>query len=175
MKNKKLLVAYFQTQQKAEDAIVKLKKNGYDIKKLSLIGTECYTEQSVLGYFNVYDKMEKWTTIGLFVVALSGMILGSLFFFNIGMSIPNYKMPIIYACTAILIVAIIPLLVLGFTRNKTITYKTEIKARKFMLCADETVSQIDKMRTLLHIHVPKENSITERENQVLLENQTYEL
>jgi hypothetical protein len=27
-------------------------------------------EQSVLGYFNIYDKMEKWSTTGLFAIGL---------------------------------------------------------------------------------------------------------
>ena len=70
MENQKLLVANYKTQQQAEDAIKKLKKSGYNITKLSIIGTDCYMEQSVLGYFNIYDKMEKWSTTGLFAIGL---------------------------------------------------------------------------------------------------------
>jgi hypothetical protein len=57
MKNKKLLIAHYKTQQETEEAIKKLKKNGYDITNLSVIGMDCYTEQNVLGYHNI--EMEK--------------------------------------------------------------------------------------------------------------------
>lgn len=170
MKNHKLFVAHFQTQQQAEDAIIKLKRRGYDITKLSLIGTDCYTEQNVLGYYSIYDQMEKWSSIGLFAVGLTSMIFGSLFFFDLGVGMPNIKMPIIYACIAILIGAVIPLIAIAFSKNKNIEYKTEIRAHKFMLCAELPADKIEKIQAILHIQLPKENSLSEKENQVLLEN-----
>ncbi|MCV2484306.1 hypothetical protein OD917_05195 [Flavobacterium sp. SH_e] len=170
MKNHKLFVAHFETQQQAEDAIIKLKKRGYDITKLSLIGTDCYTEQNVMGYYSIYDQMEKWSSIGLFAVGLTSIIFGTLFFFNLGASLPYVKMPIIYACIAVLISAAIPLIAISFSKEKTIEYKTEIRAHKFMLCAEEPAAEIEKMQAVLHVHIPKENSLSEKENQVLLEN-----
>jgi len=170
MENQKLFVANYQTQQQVEDAIKKLKKSGYDITKLSVIGTECHTEQSVLGYFNIYDKMEKWSTLVFFAVGLCGLLFGLLFIFNFAASFPYFKIPIIYACIAILLGATLPLIGMGFSKDKTIKYKTEVKARKFALFAQETNTTIEMIRTILQIHVPKENSITEKENQMILEN-----
>jgi len=171
MENQKLFVANYKTQQQAENAIKKLKKSGYDITKLTIIGTDCYTEQSVLGYFNIYDKMEKWSTLGLFAIGLCGLLFGLLFVFNFTTSLPYFKIPIIYACLAILLGATLPLIGMGFSKDKTIKYKAEVKARKFMLFAQETNTQIENIRTLLQIHIPKENSTAERESQMLLESQ----
>lgn len=170
MENQKLFVANYQTQQQVEDAIKKLKKSGYDITKLSVIGTECHTEQSVLGYFNIYDKMEKWSTLVFFAVGLCGLLFGLLFIFNFAASFPYFKIPIIYACIAILLGATLPLIDMGFSKDKTIKYKTEVKARKFALFAQETNATIEMIRTILQIHIPKENSIAEKENQIILEN-----
>ena len=170
MENQKLFVANYQTQQQVEDAIKKLKKSGYDITKLSVIGTECHTEQSVLGNFNIYDKMEKWSTLVFFSVGLCGLLFGLLFIFNFAASFPYFKIPIIYACIAILLGATLPLIGMGFSKDKTIKYKTEVKARKFALFAQETNATIEMIRTILQIHVPKENSIAEKENQMILEN-----
>ena len=170
MENQKLFVANYQTQQQVEDAIKKLKKSGYDITKLSVIGTECHTEQSVLGYFNIYDKMEKWSTLVFFSVGLCGLLFGLLFIFNFAASFPYFKIPIIYACIAILLGATLPLIGMGFSKDKTIKYKTEVKARKFALFAQETNAKIEMIRTILQIHIPKENSIAEKENQMILEN-----
>lgn len=175
MENQKLLIANYTTLQQAEDDIKKLKKNGYDITKLSLIGKDCYTEQSVLGYFNIYDKMEKWSTIGLFAIGLCGLLFGLLFIFNLVASLPNIKIPIIYACVAILLAASLPLIGMGFSKEKNIKYKTEIKAKKIMLFAQETNAKVEDLRNLLQIHIPKENSIAERESRMLFESQTYEL
>ncbi|PIF71344.1 hypothetical protein [Flavobacterium sp. 2] len=46
MENQQLFVANYKTQQQAEDAIKKLKKSGYDITKLSIIGTEVLSHLS---------------------------------------------------------------------------------------------------------------------------------
>jgi hypothetical protein len=175
MENQKLFVANYKTQQEAEDAIKKLKKSGYDIRKLSIMGTDCYTEQSILGYFNIYDKMEKWSTVGLFAIGLCGLLFGLFFIFNLTASLPYFKIPIIYACVAILLGATLPLIGMGFSKEKSIKYKTEVKARKFMLFAQETNAKIESIRALLQIHIPKENSLAEKESQMLLESQTYEL
>jgi hypothetical protein len=174
MKNQKLFIAHYQTQHHAEDAIKTLKKNGYDITKLSIIGMDCYTEQNVLGYHNIYDRMEKWSVTGLFAICLSGLIFGTLLFFNLIVRLPYLRIPIIAACVIILILSIIPLMTLAISKNTSIKYHTQIKARKFMLCANETAAEIDKMRVLLQIHIPKENSPGEKENQILLENETLE-
>jgi hypothetical protein len=173
MKDKKLLIAHYKTQQETEQAIKKLRQNGYDITKLCVIGTDCYTEQNVLGYHNLYDKMEKWSILGLFAIAFAGLLFGSFFYFNIGMSIPYFRISIIYVCGAILLAAAIPLVSLALSREPTIKYRTQIKALKFMLFTNESAAQIEKMRSILKIHVPKENSTAEKENQLLLENDRF--
>lgn len=175
MENQKLFVANYKTLQQAEDAIIKLKKSGYDITKLSVMGTDCYTEQSVLGYFNIYDKMEKWSTLGLLAIGLCGLLFGLFFLFNFNVSLPYFKIPIIYACAAILLVASLPLIVMGFSKQKSIMYKTEVKARKFMLVAQESNAKIEVIQNILQIHVPKENSPAEQQNRMLLESESFEL
>lgn len=172
MENQKLFVANYKTQQQVEDALKKLKKSGYDITKLSVIGKDCHIEQRVLRYFNIYDQMEKWSTVGLFAIGLCGLLFGLLFIFDFVASIPYLKIPIIYACVAILLGAALPLIGMGFSKEKTIKYKTEVKAKKFVLFAEENHTEIERIRNILEIHIPKENSITEKENQFLLENQT---
>lgn len=171
MENQKLLVANYKTQQQAEDAIKKLKKSGYNITKLSIIGTDCYTEQSVLGYFNIYDKMEKWSTTGLFAIGLCGLLFGLIFIFNFTASLPYFRIPIIYACVAILLGAMLPLIGMGFSKAKSIKYKTEVKARKFVLFAQETNAEIEVIQSILQIHVAKENSKAEKESQPLFGNE----
>lgn len=175
MENQQLFVANYKTLQQAEDAVKKLKKSGYEITKLSIIGKDCYTEQNFLGYFNIYDKMEKWSTTGLFAIGLSGLLFGLLFIFNFTASLPYFRIPIIYACAAILLGATLPLIGMGFSKEKNIKYKTEVKARKYVLFAQETNANIEMIRNILEIHVPKENSIADKESRTLFESQSFEL
>lgn len=157
MKNQPLFVAHYKTKQLAEDAVKKLKKNGYDISKLSIIGSGCYTEQRILGYFNISEKMEKWGAPGLFILGWCGLLFGLLFILNFTASIPDFKVPIIYACVAVLLGATLPLIGMGFSKNETIKYKTEIKARKYILFAQETNAKIEIIRTLLQTNIGKKH------------------
>lgn len=175
MENQKLLVANFKTLLQAEDAVKKLKKNGYDITRLSIIGKDCYTEQSVLGYFNIYNRMEKWSTLGIFAVGLCLLLFGLLFIFNFTAGLPSFRIPILYAGVAVLLGATLPLISMGFSKHKNIRYKTEIKARKYLLTSQETNSKIEEMRIILEIQIPKENSPAAKENHILLKNQSFEL
>lgn len=168
MKSQKLFVAQFLNQQLVENAIRELKKMGYDIKKMSIIGTDCYTDQKVLGYSNVYDRIGKWGTLGLLAIGLTGFLFGFFFLFNLGASMPYLKMPILYAGAVTLIGTMIALITVGLSKDSTIKYKTRIKSRKFILFADESAAQVNRMRTLLHDSFAKENLITERVNQNLL-------
>ncbi|WP_157495068.1 DUF1269 domain-containing protein [Flavobacterium sp. KJJ] len=170
MENQKLFVANYKTMDQAEDAVKKLKKSGYDITNLTIVGTDCYIEQSIIGYFNIYDKMEKWSTVGLFAIGLCGLIFGFSFIFNFAVNLPYFKIPIIYACIAVLLGAMLPLIGMALSKEKNIKYKTEVKARKFMLFAQDNVAKIEVIRNILQIHIPKENSIAEKENQMILEN-----
>lgn len=175
MKNQQLFVANYKTQEQAQDAIQKLKKEGYNITKLSIIGSDCYTEQTALGYFSIYNRMGKWSALGFFAIGSCALLFGLLFIFNFTASLPYFKIPIMYACVALLLGITLPLISIGISRDKTIKYKTEIKARKYVLVAQETNAKIQTIQSILDAHVPKENSTQEKENQPLLENKIFHL
>lgn len=75
----------------------------------------------------------------------------------------------------ILLGATLPLIGMGFSKEKNIKYKTEVKARKYVLFAQETNANIEVIRNILEIHIPKENSIADKESRMLLESQSFEL
>lgn len=176
MRNKKLFIAHYHSKQQTDDAVKKLKNNGYDIRKLSVIGNDCYTEEHVLGYHTFYDKIEKWISLGLLlVIAVSGAMFASVYFFNLGISHPYFKIPIELTAAAVILGLLFPLMGLAFSKNTSIKYKIEIKSQNYRLYTRETNSQIEKMRTLLEVHIPKENSIDEKENQITFDNECYEL
>jgi hypothetical protein len=171
MENQQQFIADYNTLQQVDDAVKKLKKSGYDIRELEIIGQDCYIKQSVNGNFNIYDKMEKWGTTGLFTIGLCGLLFGLLFIFNFTASLPYFKTPIIFACIAVLLGATLPLIGMGFSKGEPIKYKTEIKAHKYVLFAQQKNANIEIIRSILNPHAPVENSIKEREGQALLKNE----
>ncbi len=62
MSNTNSVVAVFESHDQAEDAIRELQKDGFDMKKLSIVGKDYHTEEHVVGYYTTCDRMTYWGT-----------------------------------------------------------------------------------------------------------------
>ena len=58
------VVAIYDTHSQAEEAIKSLQKSGFDMKKLSIVGKDYHSEETVTGYYNTGDRMKYWGKIG---------------------------------------------------------------------------------------------------------------
>ncbi len=72
MSDKNSVVAIFESHKQAEDAIRELQKDGFDMKKLSIVGKDYHTEEHVVGYYNTSDRMKYWGKLGAFWSAYGG-------------------------------------------------------------------------------------------------------
>lgn len=59
-------VGLFCDHRDAEEAVMELQKAGFDMKKLSVVGKDYQTEESVIGYYNTGERMATWGKFGLF-------------------------------------------------------------------------------------------------------------
>ena len=66
MCNTNSVVAVFESHERAENAIRELQKDGFDMKKLSLVGKDYHTEEHVVGYYTTGDRMLYWGKLGAF-------------------------------------------------------------------------------------------------------------
>ena len=57
-----LVVAVYTDHQKAEAAVRELQRDGFDMKKLSIVGKDYHTEEHVVGYYNAGGS---WELFGL--------------------------------------------------------------------------------------------------------------
>jgi hypothetical protein len=73
------IVAIFTDHQRAEAAIKKLAQNGFEMKKLSVIGKGYHSEEKVVGFYNVGDRVRFWGLRGAFWGGLWGLFFGGLF------------------------------------------------------------------------------------------------
>lgn len=170
MKNTNTLVAFYSTHLKAETAIKKLEKSGFDMTQLSIIGSDYHSEETVTGYYNIGDRMKKWGSFGAFWGGFWGLLFGSAFFFIPGLGPLLVAGPLVSAIigalegaallggTSVIAAALVSL---GISNHEVLKYETEIKAGKFMLLVHGSKTNTENARKILGIHIPKENGIKE--------------
>src|ERR1044071_6533414 len=56
-------------------------RSGFDMQKLYIVGKDYHTEEHVVGYYNVGDRMKVWGKLGAFWGGFWGLLFGSAFFF----------------------------------------------------------------------------------------------
>ena len=80
MSEKNCVVAIFKAHSQAEEAVRELQKDGFDMKKLSIVGKDVHTDEHVVGYYTTGDRMMYWGKLGAFWGGFWGLLFGSAFF-----------------------------------------------------------------------------------------------
>src|SRR5579863_7026441 len=75
------VVAVFESHDQADEAIRELQQDGFDMKKLSIVGKDYHTEEHVVGYYTTGDRMKYWGASGAFWGGLWSLLFGAAFFF----------------------------------------------------------------------------------------------
>jgi uncharacterized membrane protein len=151
-------VAIYPNHEEAESVIKELQKSGFDMKKLSIVGRDYQTEERVVGYYNMGDRMMSWGKTGAFWGGLWGLLFGGAFFIIPGIGPVLMAGPLVAAIVAALEGAALvggfsaigaALVSLGVPENSALAYETEIEAGKFVLIVHGTVEEIARARAVL--------------------------
>jgi hypothetical protein len=141
-----------------ELTIKELQRSGFDMNKLSIVGKDYHTEQQVIGYDNAGDGMKVWGEMASFCGGLSGLLLGSGFFF-----IPGIGPVIVFGPLVSWIVRALQCAVrvgglsalgaglhsIGIPKNSIIQYETALKSDKFLAIAHGMPDDIAKAMSIL--------------------------
>ena len=73
MTNNNSIVAIYPSPMAVETAIKKLQEDGFEMKKLSIIGRDYHTDEHVVGYYNTGDRIKVWGKTGAFWGGLCGL------------------------------------------------------------------------------------------------------
>lgn len=158
MTENKASVAIFETHQQAEDAVKELERAGFDMKTLSIIGKGFHTEDNVVGYYSVGDRMKLWGKTGAFWGGLWGMLFGSAFFFIPGVGPLVFAGPIVsWMIGALEGAAVVgglgalgaALVDAGVPKDGVLKYETAVKADKFLLLVHGTPATAEKAKQIL--------------------------
>ena len=79
MNEQHAVVAIYHTHTEAEAAIQALKRAAFDVTKLSIAGKDFHTEEHVVGYYNIGDRMKYWGKLGAFWGGIWGWFVGAAF------------------------------------------------------------------------------------------------
>lgn len=158
MEQKNSVVGIYKSHLEAEQSVKELQKTGFDMSKLSIVGKDYHTEEHVVGYYSVGDRMKAWGKLGAFWGSLWGLLFGAAFFFVPGIGPVAVAGPLVSWIIAALEGAVVVgglsalgagLFSMGIPKDSIIKYETELKAEKFLLIAHGGVEEIKKAQQIL--------------------------
>lgn len=151
-------IAAFDDHNTAENAVKKLIAAGFEMKHLSLVGKGYHTEENVVGFYNVGDRIKFWGKRGAFWGGLWGLFFGGLF-----MTIPvvghvvvlGYLASVVFSGveSAVLVGGLsafgAALLGIGIPKDSVIQYETALKADNFLVMVHGTPDEAVRAKAIL--------------------------
>jgi hypothetical protein len=151
-------VAIYGTHPQAEEALRAFQNTGFDMKKLSIVGKDYHTEEHVIGFYNVGDRMKFWGKRGAFWGTLFGMLFGSALFLIPGVGHLMVLGPLVgWIVGALGEGAVIggltalgaALYSIGIPKDSILRYETALKADQFVVVAHGTVGDVTAAKRIL--------------------------
>jgi uncharacterized membrane protein len=153
------VVAIYPSHTAAEAAIKELQQSGFDMNKLSIVGRDNHTDEHVVGYYNVGDRMKHWGKIGAFWGWIWGCFFGSAFFYIPGIGPLLIAGPLVGWLVGALESAALMggvsalgagLVSLGIPKDSILRYETALKTDKFLLIAHGTREDTTHAKEILN-------------------------
>ncbi len=168
MTNENAIVAVYDDHVQAEQAVDQLKRAGFDMKKLSIVGKDYHSEENVVGYYNTGDRMKHWGKMGAFWGGIWGLLFGAAFFFVPGIGPVLVAGPVVAWIVAALEGAVVVgglsaigagLYSIGIPKDSVLRYEVALKADKFLLIAHGTADDVAKAKEIIERTSPAEVNV----------------
>jgi hypothetical protein len=162
------VVAIYAGHTGAEEAVEELQRAGFDMKKLSIVGKDYHTEQHVVGYYNVGDRMKYWGKLGAFWGGVWGLLFGAAFFAVPGIGPVLVAGPLVSAIVGALEGAAVVggisavgagLYSIGIPKDSVLRYETAIRSDKFLLVVHGTPQDMEKAKSVIGETAPEAVSV----------------
>lgn len=152
------VVAVFEDHQGAETAIKKLAQGGFEMKNLSVIGKGYHTEEKVVGFYNIGDRVRFWGLRGAFWGGLWGVFFGGLF-----VTVPLIGSVVVLGYLASVIIAAVDNAIvvgafsalgaaiysMGVPENSVIQYEEVVNTNGFLVMAHGSVDEVTRAESVL--------------------------
>jgi hypothetical protein len=158
MSESNAVVAVFTDHIQAEAAIKTLSEAGIDIKHLSVVGKGYHTDEHVIGFYNMGDRVKFWGKRGAFWGALWGLFFGGVF-----VVIPVVGHVVVLGYLAATIISAIEgavavgglsalsaaLFSIGIPKDSVLAYETDLKADSFLVMAQGPAEEVARAKEIL--------------------------
>jgi len=157
-----IVIATFDDHLKANSAVRKLIDGGFNMKNFSVVGKGYHTEEKIIGFYNVGDRMKLWGKYGAFWGAIWGLMFGGVF-----LALPVIGPVIVLGHLAVLVVAAIEGVVegavvvgalsalgaalfnYGVPKDSVIKYEAAVKADGFLVVGHGPADEMVRARAVL--------------------------
>jgi uncharacterized membrane protein len=152
------VVAINDTHEQAEQAVKALQEGGINMKTLSIAGKDTHTDEQVVGYYNIGDRMKRWGGIGAFWGGFWGLLFGSAFFAIPGLGPILVAGPLVAWIIAGLESAVVVggvsaigagLASIGIPKDSILKYEVALKTDKFLLVVHGTADEVLKAKDII--------------------------
>jgi hypothetical protein len=151
-------IAIYPSHDKAEAAVKVLQTSGFDMKKMSIVGRDFHTDEHVIGYYNIGDRMKAWGGNGAFWGGLWGFMVGSAFFWVPGLGPLLVAGPLVSWIVGALEGALVvgglsalggALFSIGIPKDSILRYETALKTGKYVLIVTGTTDDAIRAKEIL--------------------------
>jgi len=157
-----IVIAAFDDHLKANAAVHKLIDGGFNMKNFSVVGKGYHTEEKIIGFYNVGDRMKLWGKYGAFWGAIWGLMFGGVF-----LALPVIGPVVVLGHLAVLVVAAIEGVVegavvvgalsalgaalfnYGVPKDSVIKYEAAVKADGFLVVGHGPAEEMARARAVL--------------------------
>ena len=151
-------IAVFPDHDSAETAVKKLTAAGFAMRNLSVVGKGYHSEEKVIGFYNVGDRIKFWGARGAFWGGFWGLFFGGLFItspvtgpvvvlgFIGAMVISAIENAVVVGGIAALGAALYGI---GVPKDSVLQYETDIKADGFLVMARGSNEEVARAKTIL--------------------------
>ena len=152
------VIAVFTDHQDADAAVKKLGEAGFDMKKLTVVGKGYHSEEKVVGFYNLGDRVKFWGKNGGFWGGLWGLFFGGIFVTIPGVGpivVLGYLAAVVVTAveTAVLVGALsalgAALYSIGIPKDSVVNYETAVKADGFLVIAHGTTEEVARAKAIL--------------------------
>ena len=170
MSEENVVVAVFSSHAKAENAIRTLGQSAFPLKQLTIVGKGYHTDEKVIGFYNIGDRIKLWGKNGAFWGGLWGLFAGGLF-----MTIPLLGPVVVLGHLAAMLIGVAEgalvvggvsalsgaLVSVGIPKDSVVRYEEAVRADQFLVMAHGTPDQIKQAQMILHEASPTELKLHE--------------
>jgi hypothetical protein len=158
MNSNNTVIGIFPDHMSAESAVKKLTEAGFEMKRLTIVGKGYETDEKVIGFYNVENRMKFWGKRGAFWGGLWGLFFGGIF-----LTIPVVGPVVILGYLGIIIVSGLEtalvvgalsvfgaaLYSIGIPKDSVLEYETALKADKFLVMAHGSTDDMKRAEDVL--------------------------